>query len=144
MAKCPSCGKDYLKLFAPVGKGICYDCHQAQEKVRVNDEQQKTSQLVQQRAEEAVRQPQTKKYQALRVVVGIYYLLAFVVGIAAIVFVGIASAERSLALGVASVLVGFCGSVSCIAAAEIIKVFLDTEENTRNCYSVLWHILNKK
>ncbi len=154
MPKCASCGKDYSIWNAALGEGVCAECSRAQKQARDKQKQardkeweeslqQEKVQAARERAEEAVRQPQTK-YPALRVVVGIYYLLAWLVGIAAAVASIAAFSHQQLAYAVVCVLVGFLVVVSCVAAAELIKVFLDTEENTRNCYSALWQMSNKQ
>lgn len=146
MAECASCGKEYGIWDAALGEGICADCSKAQKEAEAQAwkkrAEQDRSEAGRQRAEEAVRQPQTK-YPALRAIVGIYYLLACLVGIATVVLVLGALSQESVAFAGAWFLGGSLGVISCVAAAELIKVLLDTEENTRNCYSALWQSLNK-
>lgn len=73
-----------------------------------------------------------------------YYFLALIVGIAAALLAIVAFSQESLVLVGVYALGGFLGVVSYVAAAELIKVFLDTEENIRNCYFALRQILNKQ
>jgi CHASE2 domain-containing sensor protein len=86
----------------------------------------------------------TLKYPALRITTSLYYLASWLVGIAAVIAAIFFLADEQLVFAVGAAVVGFLWVVSMIAAAELIKVFLDAEENTRNCYSVLRQMVNKR
>ena len=98
--------------------------------------------------EQAVSTSSTR-YAALRIVVGIYRILAFLVGIAAIIVIaiGIRSIDRGdegILFIIGGILGGLVGVVTALAAAEGIRVFLDIEENTRNTYYCISNQQNKQ
>lgn len=81
----------------------------------------------------------SSRYPALRVIAGIYRILAFLFGIAAIVVIifGVraldsSGAEVGAPLIIGGFLGGLIGVITNLAAAEGILVFLDIEQNTRS------------
>ena len=91
----------------------------------------------------------TSRYPALRIVAGIYRILAFLVGIAAIIVVVVGvraldNGSEGILLILGGILGGLIGVVTNLAAAEGIRVFLDIEENTRNTYYCIWNQQNKQ
>jgi hypothetical protein len=73
------------------------------------------------------------KYPALRFISSMYKLLAFLIGIVAVV-IGILSMsgfDANYPLGFGIILGGLIGLITMLAMSEGIKVFLDIEENTR-------------
>jgi len=93
------------------------------------------------------------KYLALRVISGIYKALAIIIGIGAfIAFVyGITQLEggyRARATGttliISSLISGIIGMIAFLAISEIIKLFIDLEDNSRKQINLLNKILDKK
>ena len=80
----------------------------------------------------------SQRYLALRVISSIYVFLAFLCGLAIFIFVTVG---MSMGLIVPFVIIGVIGGIfgiiTCLAAAEAIKVFLDIEENTRNTFRIV-------
>lgn len=71
-----------------------------------------------------------KKYPALRIISGVYYILAWIVIIFTL-FCGFVFAKDSIALFFVIIVIGAIVSISLLAFSEGIKVFIDIEENTR-------------
>ena len=94
------------------------------------------------------------RYPALRTISKVYEVLAIIVIIAAIgVFIyGIVlqgddyySSEQAtgVSLIITSIIFGILGFISLLAVSEIIKLFIDLEENSRKHISLLKKIFNK-
>lgn len=81
-----------------------------------------------------------RAYPALRIVIAVYWVAAFFIGIVAITIIVYSATKVDLVLFVYGVIGGLIGVITCIAAAEAIKVFLDIEENTRKSTTLLRHI----
>jgi hypothetical protein len=115
---CPSCG---ARCF-PEEK-ICPSCG-----VDIN-----------QVASEIARQIPTKKYPALRVIAGLYQIIA--VAIALLALIGLSSSSQQTAgtpvTAILFLVIGFIGVVSFLALSESIKVFIDVEQNTRTIVELL-------
>jgi hypothetical protein len=135
MAHCRRCGKEYGNLEAALGESLCDAC--SNEKERAIQEIQARP-----RIEPRVLLPRGR-YPALRALVAGYRILACVLGIGflAITFIGLSS-SHILTWGWA--LGSLLGAFSCLAVGEIIKVFLDIEENTRGIHEALLEALEKK
>ncbi len=116
--KCPSCGKEISSWKASIGTGVCPEC--------------------------AITQPVDTRYPALITIVSLYYLLALAILCIAIVIVAIATNRSDVLLGAVAIVVGLVGVISCIASAEIIKVFMDTERNTRLSHLALKQIIDSQ
>lgn len=74
-----------------------------------------------------------RKYPALRVIAGLYQMIAVVIALLALIALLI-SFQQSAGTPVIAVLclvIGFIGVVSFLALSESIKVFIDVEHNTR-------------
>ncbi|MHC4714713.1 MAG: hypothetical protein ACYTAN_15835 [Planctomycetota bacterium] len=110
-------------MTAPLGAGVCYECYK------------KEKQAWRQRPT-AGRAKRTK-YRALSAMVAIYYFAAIVCLVVAVAVAAVALDRGDPVLVGAAVLGGAFAVLSCFAAAELIILLLDMEENTRNCYSVL-------
>lgn len=85
-----------------------------------------------------------RAYPALRIVISFYWGLAFLVGITAITGIFIGFAKGELVISICGLLGGLIGVITCIAAAEAIKVFLDIEDNTRRSSDLLKQIVNER
>jgi len=135
MAQCRRCGKQYSNLEAALGKSLCAEC--SNEKERAIQEIQARP-----RIEPRVLSPRGK-YPALRALVAFYRILACVLGIGffAIPFICL---SKSPILTWGWALGSLLGAFSCFAVGEIIKVFLDIEENTRGTHEALLETLKKK
>ena len=152
MAKCSNCGKEYSIWSAALGEGICVDCARAKKSAESVEESERRSRESADKVKAKIERPTEQlqpKYPALRMIAGVYYVLAWLVGVAAVLFaVGLLISEKasplSIAGAVGALIGGSLGALSCVAAAELVKVFVDTEENTRYCYTALWQILNRK
>jgi hypothetical protein len=74
-----------------------------------------------------------KRYPALRTIAGIYFVLAWIVGIFAVIiaFYSLSQNENVGLYVVPSILVGAFIVLGLLATSESIKVFIDIEENTR-------------
>lgn len=79
-------------------------------------------------------------YPALRIVIAVYWVAAFFIGIVASTGIVIGIMKGELVLFISGVIGGLIGVITCIAAAEAIKVFLDIEENTRKSTTLLSQI----
>jgi len=93
------------------------------------------------------------KYPALRVISGIYKAIAIIVGIGALIalFYGLSQLDggyRARATGtsiiISSLISGIIGVIAFLAISEIIKLFIDLEENSRKQIALLNKILDKK
>lgn len=72
------------------------------------------------------------RYPALRTIAGVYMVLAWIIGIAAIITtVYFLSEDRMQIFGLVSLIVGGLLALGLAAISESIKVFLDIEYNTR-------------
>ncbi|GHT13682.1 hypothetical protein AGMMS4956_10260 [Bacteroidia bacterium] len=72
------------------------------------------------------------RYHALRTIAGIYMVLAWILGIAAIITTFYFLSENNLQIfGLVSFIVGGLLALGLAAISESIKVFLDIEYNTR-------------
>ena len=93
----------------------------------------------------------SQRYPALRAIGSVYRILAVLTGIIAVIIIIIgvrqSDADRGIAVGMPLILGGLVGGsvgvISNLAVAEIIRVFLDIEENTRNTYYAVWNGANK-
>ena len=79
-------------------------------------------------------------YPALRIVIALYRITAFFIGIVAITGIVLGIIKGDLVFFIYGVIGGLIGVITCIAAAEAIKVFLDIEENTRKSNNLLRQI----
>lgn len=93
------------------------------------------------------------KYPALRVISGIYKAIAIIVGIGAFIALiyGLSQLEggyRARATGtsiiISSLISGIIGVIAFLAISEIIKLFIDLEDNSRKQINLLNKILDKK
>jgi hypothetical protein len=89
------------------------------------------------------------RYPALRIVAGLYRIVAVITGIAAVILiaVGVRFLDRGsegVLLIIGGILGGLIGVVTTLAAAEGIRVFIDIEENTRNTYHCIRNQINKQ
>lgn len=93
------------------------------------------------------------KYPALRVISAIYKVLAIIMGIAAfIAFIygltqlgeGYRARETGTTIIIASLAYGFIAVIAFLAVAEMIKLFIDLESNSRKQITLLNRILDKK
>jgi len=119
---CPVCKKEYGLLDRILTPNMCSDCHSKGREVPTMDPKDKLSYL------------SRSKYPALMALSTIYRIIAFVVGIAAIIAVvaGIFLIEQGgIALILGGALSGILGVVTNLAIAEGIKVLIDIENNTR-------------
>jgi hypothetical protein len=115
---CPSCG---ARCFPE--EQICPSCG-----VDIN-----------QVASEIARQIPTKKYPALRVIAGLYQIIAVVIALLALIGL-LSSFQQTAGTPVTAILflvIGFIGVVSFLALSESIKVFIDVEQNTRAIVELL-------
>jgi hypothetical protein len=72
------------------------------------------------------------RYPALRTIAGVYMVLAWIIGIAAIITTFyFLSEDRMKIFGLVSLIVGGLLALGLAAISESIKVFLDIEYNTR-------------
>ena len=74
------------------------------------------------------------------IVIAFYWITAFFIGIVAITGIVIGIIKSDLGFFISGVIGGLIGVITCIAAAEAIKVFLDIEENTRKSTTLLRQI----
>lgn len=75
-----------------------------------------------------------KKYPALRTIAGIYSVIAWIIGIAAVIITIYFYSQNQtmgLRIGVSSLVVGVLIILGLLSVSESIKVFIDIEENTR-------------
>lgn len=93
------------------------------------------------------------KYPALKVISGIYKAIAILVGIGAFIALAygmnqLETGYRAKAIGtiliVSSLISGIIGVIAFLAISEIIKLFIDLEENSRKQIALLNKILDKK
>ena len=93
------------------------------------------------------------KYPALRIISGIYKALAIIIGIGAFIALiyGISQLEggyRARTTGtsiiISSLISGIIGVIAFLAISEIIKLFIDLEDNSRKQLTLLNKILDKK
>lgn len=98
---------------------------------------------------ETQRKESSSRYPALRVIAGIYRILAFLLGIAAIgvIIFGVRALDHSgVEEGISIIFGGFLGGligvITNLAAAEGILVFLDIEQNTRNTNQAVGELRN--
>jgi hypothetical protein len=94
------------------------------------------------------------KYLALRVISVIYKVIAIIIGIGAFIALiyGMtklgASSHRVRAAGTSlifsSLLTGIVGVIGSLAIAEIIKLFIDLEQNSRQQITLLTRLFDKK
>jgi predicted nucleic acid-binding Zn-ribbon protein len=130
MWKCTKCGEQIEDDFEG-----CWNCGTGKDGSppsgqQVFEEQKRTL--------ETEAQREQLRYPALRVIAGIYRVLAWFVAILAAigVFVGLTNLEGyrasfGILLLLGSLIGGAIGFVTLLAASEGIKVFIDIEENTR-------------
>ena len=85
-----------------------------------------------------------RAYPALRIVISFYWCIALFVGITAVAFIFVGFAQGNLGITILALLGGLIGVITCIAAAEAIKVFLDIEDNTRRSTDLLKQIVNER
>lgn len=88
---------------------------------------------IDQAAAEIERQIPARKYPALRVIAGLYQILALVVALLALLglLIGFQQSAGTPVVAVLCLVIGFIGVVSFLALSESIKVFIDVEHNTR-------------
>lgn len=93
------------------------------------------------------------KYPALRSISGIYKALAIIIGIGAFIALvyGLSQLEggyRARATGttliISSLISGIIGVIAFLSISEIIKLFIDLEDNSRKQITLLNKILDKK
>jgi hypothetical protein len=90
-------------------------------------------------ASEIERQTPTRKYPALRVIAGLYQIIALVIALLTLIGL-LMSFQQSAGTPVIAILclvIGFIGVVSFLALSESIKVFIDVEHNTRTIVELL-------
>lgn len=72
-----------------------------------------------------------KRYPALEIVISIYRVLAVLLGIIAVIALFVGLANKSILAGFGVLVICLISAITCIAAAESIKIFIDIENNTR-------------
>ena len=72
-----------------------------------------------------------KRYPALRTTVGFFSVLAGIIGVAAVIFAVISFAQEMGMLAIPIIVGGAIIVLGLFATAELIKVIIDIEENTR-------------
>ncbi len=135
MAHCRRCGKEYSNLEAALGESLCANC--SNEKERAIQEIQARP-----RIERRILSPRGR-YPALRALVVGYRILACVLGIGFLAITLICFSQSPI-LTWAWALGSLLGAFSCFVVGEIIRVFLDIEENTRSTHEALLETLKKK
>ncbi|MCU1264559.1 MAG: hypothetical protein JWM21_877 [Acidobacteria bacterium] len=80
-----------------------------------------------------------RKYPSLRVIAGLYQIIALVVALLALIglLISLQQSASTPVIAVLCLVIGFIGVVSFLALSESIKVFIDVEENTRRIVELL-------
>ncbi len=114
MWKCPKCGMLIEDEFP-----TCWDCNSSNN-VATNGSNQQSF---------------VEKYPALRIISGMYNFFAWLIAIAAVIGIFMVidnnSREEGLLISLGIFIIGIIIFISLRAVAEVIKVFIDIEENTR-------------
>ena len=114
--------------------------------VKTESEQKESAQQITSVSEET-------KYPALRVISGIYKALAIIIGIGAFIALvygisqlegGYSARATGTSLIISSLISGIIGVIAFLAISEIIKLFIDLEDNSRKQITLLNKILDKK
>jgi hypothetical protein len=93
------------------------------------------------------------QYPALRIISGIYKVLAIIIGIAAsIAFIygltrlegGYRARAEGTSIIISSLISGTIGVIALLAISELIKLFIDLESNSRVQINLLKKILNRE
>jgi len=138
IVSCDNCGRQValpVYLVNADGRNLCDKCVK---EGKDSSQEQAWKEGVHIPKEPAIR-PMEEKYGVLRFLNGFYKFLAVLVAIVAIF---IASVEKGIESFFA-IVGGIAGVISLLAFAEMQKVFIDTEENTREIVRQL-KILNEK
>lgn len=131
---CDSCGKKVASsvyLVNVEGLNLCDECEK--------DVKQEECSVKQNVSPESTLEPLEEKYSVLRMLNGLCKVLAVLVAIVAI-FVAVVGRGMESFFAIVG---GIVGVISLLAMAEMQKVFMDTEEGTREIVRQL-KILNKK
>lgn len=90
-------------------------------------------------AAETARQIPARKYPALRVIAGLYQIIALVIAFLALIgfLLSFQQSASTPVIAILSLVVGLIGVVSFLALSESIKVFVDVEQNTRTIVELL-------
>jgi hypothetical protein len=80
-----------------------------------------------------------RKYPALRVIAGLYQIIALVIALLALIglLISLQQSASTPVIAVLCLVIGFIGVVSFLALSESIKVFIDVEHNTRTIVNLL-------
>lgn len=90
-------------------------------------------------AAEPARQIPARKYPALRVIAGLYQIIALLIAFLALIgfLLSFQQSASTSVIAILSLVVGLIGVVSFLALSESIKVFVDVEQNTRTIVELL-------
>ena len=90
-------------------------------------------------AAEIARQVPARKYPALRVIAGLYQIIALVIAFLALIglLISFQQSAGTPVIAILCLVIGFIGVVSFLALSESIKVFIDVEQNTRAIVELL-------
>lgn len=94
---------------------------------------------IDQAAAEIERQIPARKYPALRVIAGLYQIIALVIALLALIglLISFQQSAGTPVIAILCLVIGFIGVVSFLAVSESIKVFIDVEHNTRTIVELL-------